>query len=243
MKSRVIRQGPCPKCGSSDAFTEYSDGGAWCFSCRTLRRSDVSGYVLERKQQEDESNISLPNDLSNEYGEEAVKWVDQYGLKPSDLIRANVKWSERRKQLLFIYNKLDGLDIGCIQGRNFSGGTKYHNQGDVHDVMPIYYYNNPTEASTIVLVEDAISAIKVSKDVWVDAMPLLGCSLPLNKITFFSKRGYSRVVVWLDHDKYREALNIAEKIRYTGLQTRVVTTDLDPKCYDADTIAKQIGII
>jgi len=31
---------PCPKCGSSDAATEYSDGRIFCFSCRKTTRID-----------------------------------------------------------------------------------------------------------------------------------------------------------------------------------------------------------
>ena len=33
MSSKILHQGPCPVCPSSDAFTEYEDGGAYCFSC------------------------------------------------------------------------------------------------------------------------------------------------------------------------------------------------------------------
>ena len=32
-ESNVISQGACPHCSSSDAYTEYDDGHAYCYSC------------------------------------------------------------------------------------------------------------------------------------------------------------------------------------------------------------------
>ena len=32
-ESKMIKQGPCPECESSDAYTLYDDGHGYCFSC------------------------------------------------------------------------------------------------------------------------------------------------------------------------------------------------------------------
>lgn len=244
MSSKVLHQGPCYVCGSSDAYTEYSDGGAHCFSCGYHVHPKISGYVRKREVERDEVEIKLPDDISNEYSPECLKWVDQYGLKAVDLMRHKVKWSQRYNQLIFVYQHMEKPTIGCVQARNFTDGrTKYYNQGDVNQVLPIYYYTKPLEASRLVIVEDAISAIKVSQNVWVDAMPLLGSHLPLHKITRIRNAAYSECIVWLDHDKYKEAMNIAEKIRFTGIKVKVVTSDLDPKCYSTEEIARKIGLL
>ena len=34
--SKFIRHEPCDSCGSSDARAIYSDGGSYCFSCKTV---------------------------------------------------------------------------------------------------------------------------------------------------------------------------------------------------------------
>ena len=49
-ESKVIRQGPCPHCDSSDAYTEYDDGHAYCYSCHAR---DYFGTSQPRK----ESNV------------------------------------------------------------------------------------------------------------------------------------------------------------------------------------------
>ena len=36
----VISQGPCPSCTSSDAWTLYSDGGGYCFSCGHFQKGE-----------------------------------------------------------------------------------------------------------------------------------------------------------------------------------------------------------
>jgi len=244
VSAKVISQGYCQYCGSSDAYTCYEDGGAHCFSCGHHKHGSKFGQVRDKKDSLNTTFFVLPSDANYEYSPECLEWVQQYGLSAADLIKHRVLWSEMRQQLLFVYKDVYKQDIGCIQARNFRPSrTKYTNTGDVSNVLPIYYYTKPSEASRIVLVEDAISAIKVSKDIWVDAMPLLGSYLPLNKISLLGKRGYSKATVWLDHDKYKEALAIAEKLRFVGLVVDVVKTDLDPKCYTTDQIARFMGLM
>lgn len=48
---QVVKQGPCPKCGSSDAYTTYADGSTYCFSagCGHGEKGD-SGFALSFAQ-------------------------------------------------------------------------------------------------------------------------------------------------------------------------------------------------
>ncbi len=237
----MIDQGACPKCGSSDAYTTYQDG-TWCFSCHYRQPSRVSGFVLKQIKElavdPDQRGLTLPDDIGYEYSQECVAWVKQYDLSVEDLIHHKVQWSKKYNQLLFIYDTIYGSRIGCIQGRNFTEGKpKYFNQGDVGDVMPIYQdRKDPTNG--LVIVEDAISAIKVSK--YVDAMPLLGSYLPVRKILKIKQLGYKQVYIWLDHDKYKEALDISQKLASIGGVSRVIRTDLDPKCYNETFIKDKL---
>ena len=36
-ESKMIKQGPCPECESSDAYTLYDDGHGYCFSCEFFK--------------------------------------------------------------------------------------------------------------------------------------------------------------------------------------------------------------
>lgn len=85
----------------------------------------------------------------------------------------------------------------------------------------------------MVITEDALSSLKISR--WSDAMPALGTNVPLSKIIAL-KGLYSKMVVWLDSDKWREARAIADAGRFVGLSTTTILTDLDPKCYSYEQL-------
>ena len=39
-ESKMIKQGPCPECESSDAYTLYDDGHGYCFSCEFYNQQE-----------------------------------------------------------------------------------------------------------------------------------------------------------------------------------------------------------
>lgn len=240
-QSKFLHHTACEHCGSSDAKALYDNGGAFCFSCKKLTRGTVSGYVAQTERASFE--VMPPDDIGYEYSQDALEWAKQYDITAADLIRNKVFWSPRFQQLMYVYQFADRPGIGLIQGRNFiAGRPKYFNRGDVSLVLPIYKPKDCDSSNILVLVEDAMSAIKITRDLCVDAMPILGSSLALPKITKLASKGYETIIVWLDHDKYKEAMRISTQIRYTGPNSFVVTTDLDPKCYDSSMIAQRLKV-
>jgi len=235
--AKFVKHTECDSCGSSDALAHYDDGGKHCFSCGFTRGSTTSPYVRELEES-DEKTITIPDDISYEYSPACLEWVAKFGLTPQDLIKHQVRWSKRYQQLIYIYEKMDGVGIGCVQARNFSTSavSKYFNQGDATNVLPIYSSTNRN--STIVIVEDSLSAIKVSG--YIDSMPLLGSYLPILKILAIKKLRYDNVIIWLDHDKYKNALDIAEHFTLLGVGTRIVVTPLDPKEYTLEYIKDKL---
>lgn len=43
----VVSHQPCPKCLSSDAYSEYADGHGWCFSCKTYFNGNRKGFHVD----------------------------------------------------------------------------------------------------------------------------------------------------------------------------------------------------
>lgn len=232
MSVKVIFQGHCDVCHSSDAGTHYADGGYHCFSCGhhkgTSRELPWKKEVIE---QEEEKIITLPDDLSTEYSQECVKWLAEYYISVPEVIKRGGKWSKSRNQLIFSYQRYDDPKlIGLVQARNFGDNVKrkYINEGDVNLVLPVYL--STSYKNKLVITEDIISAIKVAR--FENSMPLLGSHLNITKMLWIKHQGYRSVVVWLDHDKYEQALNISMQFSLIGMRTSVICTDLDPKCYD-----------
>lgn len=161
----------------------------------------------------------------------------QYGISVPDLLKHGAQWDPKTESLCFVYRDKEGT-VCCIQGRSFSTNrqaSKYHNWGTTHDVIDI----NGSKGHTIVITEDKLSAIKVARV--ADAFPALGTTFQVHKLVELKKRGYQRVVVWLDHDKWRESREIVDKAKWIGLSASSVLTEDDPKCYDEKTIEKMLS--
>lgn len=238
--SNFLRHEACEVCGSSDAKAIYDDGGTYCFSCKSHKSAQISGYVRE-SQVTNPNIIQLPYDLSNEYSPEAIAWVTSYGLRVDELIHHGVKFSKHLNQLLYIFPTIDQTGVGIVQAKNFNpGARKYFNQGEIRNVLPVFDYSTK-DKEALVIVEDCISAMKIARV--FHAMPLLGSSLMLSKVPQIKRAGYRRVVVWLDHDKYKESVGIATKFQMLGINTHCICTDMDPKCYSMDQIKDKLRVM
>jgi hypothetical protein len=229
--SRFIKHTSCDHCGSSDANAIYDDGSEYCFSCHYTKKSQVSGYVVP-KYDTDDQPLSVPDGLTKEFPEVAVNWLAKYELSLEEIIKHDIYWYPYREQLVYVYKDSAGL-VRCIQARNFSkeAKQKYYNQGSPKAVLPIIRAKEGT--NRLVIVEDTLSAIKIARQ--CDAMPLLGSYLPVDKLMRL-QRLYSKITVWLDHDKFKEAYEIMDKFKWLGISSNLVLTQKDPKEYTNEQI-------
>jgi hypothetical protein len=95
------------------------------------------------------------------------------------------------------------------------------------------------EGSTITCVEDLFSAIRVGRV--SAAVPLFGSVIPKDWVTLLT-RITKHVILWLDADKYGEALKQARMLRLTGLTVDVVRTELDPKHHSPEEVKEILGV-
>lgn len=212
----------CPKCGSRDNLARYDDGSGWCFGCGFYQPATGFSVQAVRKTK------GLPDDLDTVIREDARRWLELAEVSVEYAILHGVRWSNSHQQLFFIWKDADN-NVILWQARNFYPNPKIKcfTQGSVKDCLPIYH--NKNKSDLLVLVEDPLSALKISQ--YSDCMPLLGSNIPITNLNRLN-RLYSRLIVWLDHDKGTNALEIAEQGRLLGLSTSVIVTDLDPKYVD-----------
>lgn len=232
--AKFLRHEPCPSCGSRDNLGRYSDGSAYCFGCGYQERGEKSPFVGERDGQNESlsDGVRFPEDATNIVVGTGLEWLAKYELDARDAYRAGFKWSPYWQQLLMPFYDSDG-NLCCIQAKNFNpkraSKAKYYNIGEKAQSRTIY----GNQGGTLVLTEDALSALVVSKV--ADAKPLLGTSIPREQIVGF-KEHYNRLVVWLDADKWREGRSIADQAKLLGMETKTLLTEKDPKEYSVDDI-------
>ena len=233
MKNKFIRHTSCHLCRSSDARALYEGGGWFCWSCGKAGGTSTSPYLLDFERNSEEE-IVLPYDSSFNYSTDCLNWVSKYGVTINELIQHKVYWSEEKKQLIFTF--WDDGRLLMWQARNFGAWAKakYYTKGKPDDLLPIYHSLNQ---SGLVLVEDCISAIKISRQ--RHAMPVLSSDLSLSKLKRLAGvlEASGGIVVWLDGNMYNKAQRMASRLQMLGVPARAVYTELDPKEY-SDTEIK-----
>ena len=250
----------CPRCQSRGAdkkgnnLGRYSDGSAWCFACHYRESKSGSSNVLHGEVKE-VKRVQRTDDLCNDFPRHVVEWLSRYDVSVVEALKHGWKYSPYWDQLVFQWADEDG-EILFTQARNFRAGakTKYFNQGTPADVLPIFRRpsgdgnqssggeklggNANLSARTLVVVEDAVSAARIARQ--CDAMPCLGSYLPVKKLARL-KPFYETLILWLDEDKLKESREIAQNAKWLGFATKVVYTELDPKEYSDEELAKWLN--
>lgn len=182
------------------------------------------------KQDSSRSLISFPYDAVNQVSRwgnvDAKVWVLKYGLDMAAINTAGICWSDKFSSILFP-RYLDG-NLVAFQTRKFPAGDgpKYLSYGDSNS--PYDALQGSVVGSTVVLVEDMLSALKVSQI--APACHLGGTSLkePLMRHLLQS---YNKFVIMLDNDNWQVRTNQIKLLRKlsTYAQAYIVPIDKDPK--------------
>lgn len=237
--SHEVGHFPCPKCKSKDNVYRWADGHEWCFGgcgyykLATLTKERVCALLKERSElalnPDLPTNVKpYPEDAGRVIKDPGLTWIKSYGITDEEIATNNILWSVNEQQLIFpIFPDPTTWELAAWQARNFFPfRKKYHTEGAIDDVLIVLgltKHENPA----IVLVEDMISAIKVSR--FHRAMPLFGSSLSrsrLVRLRYFT----THLKFWLDSDKLGTAMKLSKAATMCGMDTRVIHTELDPKC-------------
>jgi len=223
--SKFLGHTSCPKCGSKDNLGEYEDH-FWCFGCKHhVRKTDVASLRMRANKlnyEKDESVMKLTN--IKELPRKALDWLLSYGISQEEIDKYGIEWNVKDEMLVLLQT------AKYWQARTFDGRRpKYMSLGG----KPLTIYGL---GSTIVIVEDIVSAIKIARlqDEFC-ACPLLGSSLSYEMENQLVEQ-FRYSAVWLDRDKAKNALRISRKLKQRGLESRVIVTDKDPKEYSKGEI-------
>lgn len=227
-----IKHESCPRCGSRDNLGRYSDGSAWCFGCHYYEPSTTAPWI----NQDEKENYTLACVGSTSFPVCAVQWLSKYQINVGTVLGAGLRWDSGREQLVFPFYDREGKLV-CTQARNFNpdraSKAKYYNVGEKESHFTIY-----GKGDVLVLTEDALSALKISPI--TAAMPLLGTHISKHKLMAL-KASYSSLIVWLDADKFKEAVTIAQQAKWIGFNARAIYSDLDPKEYSVEELKERMS--
>lgn len=250
---KFLRYEGCPRCKdrgrdtSSDNLAVYSDGSKHCFANCGYH---VFPKRLVRVENANESNRTenkriLPNDFTREVPARAWQWLLQYGLS----LRYWQKYcgySEKDQRLIFTVGEPtefsigrwigDGEEVRREEGSVVShmGGSrrKWFAYGDMHKTAHVF--GTPETSECIVLVEDIVSAHKVSQV--AACIPLFGTNIFQSVISVL--RLYRKpVILWLDNDQKQYLIKRSNRLSVlTGCEVNYRITEKDPKAYSINQI-------
>ncbi len=236
----------CPSCRGRNTFTCFKDGGDYVYNCFKLDCKLKGAYSTDMTVEELKLRMAQPRNTNENkelqplvYPEYVVqptsdhvllhKFIDKYDLHNEGLMY-DVK--DRRAVFPIHYN---GRLLDAV-GRALDGAVpkwyRYSGQADFFTKRV-----NP-DADVAVVVEDVISAIKVSHFApSAVGFAILGTSL---NVTIMKHLGeFREVVIALDRDATHKTLQYKREVElWTGLPTRALLLDDDIKYGVQDDIMR-----
>jgi hypothetical protein len=203
------------------------------------------------------ANITLPVDFEPMTDEEscpvpydAWHWFWKYGLTNEDIMKYNVGWSANFNRViipLYEYAQLGdelahklvgwiGREIECQtkEERKRRGIVKYMTKSKKGRRR---YFQAPGHPDTVVICEDALSAMNINIATGYTVIALLNTAVSNDLMRFC--RG-KKVYLWLDGDMLAHSVQTVNRMRSLGLNAKNIHTPKDPKEYNSLFIREQI---
>lgn len=190
-----------------------------------------------------EKVVRLPSDFTPDLSKhpKAYAWLMSLGITDQQIEHYGIGYSRYFDRLIFpVY-----MDRKLVfwQGRTFRPVTrenpKWLSVRVPRNQTVFFSAKGPCSSDTVVLVEDILSAIKISNV--THAVALFGVYIP-DLLMWRIHKSKLQAVIWLDQDKTDRGLHYMARFRAAGIPTRVRSTPLDPKKYTPKQIKEILGL-
>jgi hypothetical protein len=178
----------------------------------------------------------LPEDVSTYIPPVPYAWLKRY-LTDQEIMQHRIGWSQNKEAIVLPVFDTAGKLL-MWQSRYFGDNKdypKYLTRGYKGDILHIL---GNFDSDCIVLVEDLISAIVVSRV--ENAMPLWGSTIHLKTLKRVSGY-YGQMKIWLDYDKLSEAVKARGTASLLFRKVSIVAQEQDPKCHTKEQLEEILG--
>jgi hypothetical protein len=238
--SYLIEHLACPQCikqgrdNGRDNLGVYSDGHCFCFSCSYhINGNRLTAYQSNTQTTHDNpiKTLYLPSDADTSLPTYTRDWLQQYEFDQATITSNLILWSPKTERLIFPYfikGELVGYQARCFN-KDEKEKRKWFSQGKLDS----FIYTRGNESNTLILVESIISTIKVSH--YTQCSPIFGSIISLQRFITIS-HFWPNVVIWLDPDKRKEAVQQGEKARSVISNVSIILSDKKPKDHSYEDI-------
>lgn len=238
---------PCCSTDNSRIISHTVKGySSYCFRCGAdsavfkpkgeLGLQELREYEKRLQELKNSCNtqVQLPFDYTQAIPIEHCVWLFKYGITEQEIKQFKIGYSKYydRVVLPVYYNN----KLRVVQMRSINTKPKYYNIGGTDSVLVI----RNTLSDTVVVVEDILSAIKVSRV--CNAVSTLGTNLNFSKATKIlkvAKKGF----IWYDADEagIKGCKMGLINLNMQGGVFKSISSDLDPKEYTTQAINNYIN--
>jgi len=185
-----------------------------CFRA-TCGKSGVLGASISRtpKKEFKPRVFNKPTDLILMY-QAAVDYLGGYGILPYEAYSQNITWLDKERRLVFPLYDHRGYKWGTLT-KAIDKGVKPKTILYKENNIPSLHFprTGALECETLVLVEDVMSAIKLSN--YTATAAILGTHINEELILYIKSLGFKDVRIMFDNDATAKALGYVNK--YKGL--------------------------
>tara|TARA_R100001510_G_scaffold30470_1_gene27158 strand:- start:8107 stop:8895 length:789 start_codon:yes stop_codon:yes gene_type:complete len=207
----------CPSCGGRRTLTAIKMDGTIIFNCYrvscNIKGAVKAGYtrqdlefILKKRSPSDLENKSdifmYPEYVSYDIDNSLMDaFITEWGLD-----EVSLSYDVKDKRAVFPIRNDSGILIDAI-GRTLNNGyPKWLRYGSNAD-----YYISRKDNSNVVVVEDILSAIIISKICNVNGMALLGTNL--SEKTKYKLKEYKKVLIALDPDAKKKTIKYTKELK------------------------------
>ena len=149
------------------------------------------------------------------------KFFKSRGLEEHDIVKYNIMTTDKGKfKDKIIFPLYEGNKLVYIVGRDITPKSKYYNMNiNKSNILP--YYIGKVHTTVAYICEGVMDAISVNK-LGYTSIVLLGTVLSDAQIRKMGEIGFSKLVVCLDGDATKKAVNIYDKIVKQGFESNIV---------------------
>lgn len=243
----------CPSCGggrtreASFSVSRIDEGVLYnCYraSCQYAGFIPTkAALVTPKKVRESKQKPYIKS--TSALSEEVLEFLtNKFELTPEDMEYAGWRYGDEDGRIIMPVRNALGYDIGCV-ARDYDPHTTCKALAYPDGTgSPWLAYFERSSSSWIVLVEDIVSALKISK--LCPAVALMGTSLNDTEAIDIASR-FPNVLVWLDKDAIKQAYKLLEKYKLMfGNFIVHHGSNLDPKdtkLVDIESILKQYKVV
>lgn len=241
LKEGQSESGICPSCNGGPtkerSFSVSRSRGALLYCCHRASCKFNGAIILtsaaSRATRGSETPRSRTYIPSTQLDEEHVELlVEKFGLTRTSIEFAGLRWIEAnagvysRRICMPIYGpnlRERGASYRSYEGGNPKSLIRFHDS----DAIALAWYISKRKSKAVVLVEDQISAIKLSP--YYDSAALLSTNLSMAKVKEIRERKYEKVFLCLDNDATSVAVQLAVSLKYKLPGLQIIGLEKDVK--------------